>query len=54
MQLKIHVITIEDLAPASHLLQKLDAVLDFSLFMKKLPAGITSDVAVRLSILLCW
>jgi len=30
MQLKIHVITIEDLMPARHLLRKLDAVLDFS------------------------
>ena len=35
MQLKIHVITIEDLVPAGHLLRKLDAVLDFSFVYEK-------------------
>ena len=30
MQLKIHMLTIEDLVPADHLLQKIDAALDFS------------------------
>lgn len=39
MQLKIHVITIEDLVPAGHLLRKLDAVLDFS-FVYEETAGL--------------
>lgn len=30
MQLKIHMLTIEDLVPADHLLRKIDAALDFS------------------------
>ena len=30
MQLKMHMITIEDLVPADHLLRKVDAILDFS------------------------
>ena len=30
MQLKIHMLTIEDLVPADHLLLKIDAALDFS------------------------
>lgn len=30
MQLKMHVITIEDLAPQDHFLRKLEAVLDLS------------------------
>ncbi len=39
MQLKIHVITIEDLVPAGHLLRKLDAALDFS-FVYEETAGL--------------
>lgn len=30
MQLKIHMLTIEDLVPADRLLRKIDAALDFS------------------------
>lgn len=30
MQLKIHMLTIEDLVPADHFLRKIDAALDFS------------------------
>mgnify|MGYP001662297926 FL=1 len=30
MQLKIPMLTIEDLVPADHLLRKIDAALDFS------------------------
>ena len=30
MQLKIHMLTREDLVPADHLLRKIDAALDFS------------------------
>lgn len=39
MQLKIHVITIEGLVPAGHLLRKLDAILDFS-FVYEETAGL--------------
>ena len=35
MQLKIHMITIEELVPAEHLLRKLEAVLDFSFVYKE-------------------
>lgn len=35
MQLKIHMLTIEDLVPADHLLRKIDAALDFSFFYEE-------------------
>ena len=35
MQLKMHMITIEDLVPAEHLLRKLDTALDFSFVYKE-------------------
>ena len=35
MQLKMHMITIEDLVSAEHLLRKLDTALDFSFVYKE-------------------
>ena len=35
MQLKFHMVTIEDLVPEGHFLRKLDTVLDLDLYMRK-------------------
>ena len=47
MQLKLHMVTIEDLMPQEHFLRKLEAALDLSLCMKKRPPCTAGSTAVR-------
>ena len=47
MQLKLHMVTIEDLVPEGHFLRKLEDTLD-------LPICTTAGMAARQLTLLCW
>jgi len=48
MQLKYHMITIEDLVPENHFLRKVEMSLALSLYMRRPPIYTAGDMATRL------
>ena len=48
MQLKYHMITIEDLVPENHFLRKVEMSLALSLYMRRPPIYTAGDMAARL------
>ena len=47
MQLKLHMVTIEDLMPQEHFLRKLEAALDLSFVYEERPPCTAGSTAVR-------
>ena len=47
MQLKYHLVTIEDLVPQNHFLRKLETALDLSFVYKETAHLYSQDMAVR-------
>lgn len=54
MQLKFHMVTIEDLVPEGHFLRKLDTVLDLGFVYEEMLTYIAGGMGGRPSTRWCW